>query len=217
MSQETINALIAVAPQVAWLLFALALVIALRKPIVQDLLPRLGGVRLGIVEISLLPEAVEVAANEAAAKVGTDAPPRGVGEVVVERARRLAPALAATSVLWHDPNPANSLRERQFMHDMRVFVEISTSLDAARQALQASRQRPFDVVISNIGADSAGLRVMDLIKDLTGPPRLIYYVARLDISRGTPGGAFGITNRPDELLHLVMDAVERRGPRARLP
>lgn len=217
MSQETVNALIAAAPQVAWLLFAVVLVIALRKPILQDLLPRLGGVRLGIVEISLLPEAVEVAANDAAAKVGTAAPPPGVGEVVVERARRLAPALAVTSVLWHDPNPANNLRERQFMHDMRVFVEVVTSLDAARQALQASRQRQFDVVISNIGADSSGLRVTDLIKDLTDPPRLIYFVGRLDGSRGAPAGAFGITNRPDELLHLVMDAVERRVPRARLP
>jgi hypothetical protein len=27
--------------------------------------------------------------------------------------------------------------------------------------------------------------------------------------RGTPPGAFGITNRPDELIHLVLDVLER--------
>lgn len=39
---------------------------------------------------------------------------------------------------------------------------------------------------------------------------IIYYVGSADPSRPVPVGAFGLTARPDELLHLVMDALERR-------
>jgi hypothetical protein len=36
---------------------------------------------------------------------------------------------------------------------------------------------------------------------------LIYYVTDSDL--GMPAGAFGLTNHVDELLHLVLDALER--------
>ena len=36
-----------------------------------------------------------------------------------------------------------------------------------------------------------------------------FYVYHSD---GIPAGAFGLTNRPDELVHLVIDALERRIP-----
>ena len=35
-------------------------------------------------------------------------------------------------------------------------------------------------------------------------------VCSVDPTRPVPVGAFGLTARPDELLHLVMDALERR-------
>jgi hypothetical protein len=38
---------------------------------------------------------------------------------------------------------------------------------------------------------------------------VIIYLYDLDRERGVPGGAFGITNRPDELVNLVLDALER--------
>ena len=38
---------------------------------------------------------------------------------------------------------------------------------------------------------------------------IIFYVGRLDASAGVPAGAFGVTNRPDELLQLVLDALAR--------
>ena len=38
---------------------------------------------------------------------------------------------------------------------------------------------------------------------------MIFYVGSLDKEKGTPPGAFGITNRPDELTHCVLDVLER--------
>jgi hypothetical protein len=36
---------------------------------------------------------------------------------------------------------------------------------------------------------------------------VVFYAGAIDPDRGIPPGAFGLTNRPDELYHLVMDVV----------
>jgi hypothetical protein len=38
---------------------------------------------------------------------------------------------------------------------------------------------------------------------------VVFCILNLDPGRGTPGDAVGITNRPDELIHLVLDGLER--------
>ena len=38
---------------------------------------------------------------------------------------------------------------------------------------------------------------------------LIFYVSVRDEEKPLPVGAFGLTNRPDVLVHLVIDALER--------
>jgi hypothetical protein len=39
--------------------------------------------------------------------------------------------------------------------------------------------------------------------------RIIYYAGYVDEARPVPIGAFGITDRPDEVLHLILDVLER--------
>ena len=39
---------------------------------------------------------------------------------------------------------------------------------------------------------------------------MIFYVVKMHEERGTPPYAFGITNSPSELVHLVMDVIERK-------
>ena len=41
-------------------------------------------------------------------------------------------------------------------------------------------------------------------------PYVLFYVADLDSRRGTPPFAFGITSRPDALLHFALDVIERQ-------
>ena len=38
---------------------------------------------------------------------------------------------------------------------------------------------------------------------------VIFYVGRPEPEKGAPAGAFGLTNRPDQLLQLVVDALSR--------
>jgi len=69
------------------------------------------------------------------------------------------------------------------------------------------------VIISDIArGDTAdqGVRDLPLLRRSAPETPVIFYVGKLDSHQGTPAGAFGITNRPQELLHLVLDALERK-------
>ncbi len=129
---------------------------------------------------------------------------------VMRRARAIAEILQGARLLWVDDHPARQRYERRMLEEMEVEVQMAPSTEAALLALQA---RPFDVVISDIarGAHAdEGVKALPWIRKLGGDVPVIFYVAQLDPARGVPVGAFGITNRPDELFHLVMDALERR-------
>ena len=73
--------------------------------------------------------------------------------------------------------------------------------------------RNYDLVISDIGrpmGQPSGRELGSFIAGRDEPrPFLIYYVTDLKPEMGTPPEALGITNRPDHLLHFVLDAVER--------
>jgi hypothetical protein len=87
----------------------------------------------------------------------------------------------------------------------RTNDEVLTALDWAS----------FDVIVSNMrrdGTADAGLRLIQALQDREMPaPPVILYVSNLQ--PGTPPGVFGITNRPDELYHLLLDVLERRSKR----
>ena len=72
------------------------------------------------------------------------------------------------------------------------------------------RRHQYDVVVSDInrseGSD-AGLQMVSRMKELGLYRRTIFYV--LSLQPGVPEGAFNITNRPDHLLHFIMDVLER--------
>jgi hypothetical protein len=59
------------------------------------------------------------------------------------------------------------------------------------------------------GKQDAGLEFLRLLRDQGISTPLIFYIREVDEARGTPVGAFAITDRPDELLHLVLDVLER--------
>ncbi len=74
------------------------------------------------------------------------------------------------------------------------------------------RHTRYHVVISDLqraGVSDEGLRMLSEMQRYRYDQPVIFYVADLDESRGTPAYALGITRRPDSLLHYVMDALER--------
>jgi CheY-like chemotaxis protein len=128
---------------------------------------------------------------------------------VMRRVELVRPVLEGARMLWVDDNPENSLYERAMFKSMGISIELATSTSAALAALQRGA---FDVLVSDMERGwnpRAGLQLVEGLGDLGNNPGVVFYIARLDRSRGTPAGAFGITNRPDELIHYVLDVLER--------
>ena len=51
---------------------------------------------------------------------------------------------------------------------------------------------------------------MDKFRAFDKKTPLIFYIGVVDPDKDKPAQAFGITKRPDELLHLTLDALERK-------
>jgi CheY-like chemotaxis protein len=128
---------------------------------------------------------------------------------VMRRVRMVASVLEGARMLWVDDRPGNNLYERATFKSMGVSISLATSTEGAVAMLETE---PVHVLISDMdrnGNKKAGLELLNRIKYLPGRPETIFYVGSVDRERGTPPGAFGITNRPDELIHYVLDVLER--------
>lgn len=95
------------------------------------------------------------------------------------------------------------------MLSLGAFVDIARRSAEARTMTSQSR---YDLLISDIDRDGVpdeGLRFLSQMHERNSCPRTIFYIGHVEQERGVPAHAFGIADRPDELLHLVIDALER--------
>lgn len=214
MSQETITALIGIVPQVLLIAVVAAVLYALWRPILENVLPRVSRVSLLGIGVDLQPAQVRQALEEQGGPTDRPMPTDAALSAIAARAKRNADAIRGRTVVWIDDHPEWNRTERVVLHRIGVFVEPVRTAQEARSVIRAGLgDGPVDVLISDIQAD-AGSRlaeVTDMAREQGSVP-VIVYVAQL--REGVPGGAFGITNRPGELWHLVMDALERN-PAAR--
>jgi hypothetical protein len=63
--------------------------------------------------------------------------------------------------------------------------------------------------MSREGHSDEGERFLARVWTAGSREPVVFYIMSFDPSRGTPGDAVGITNRPDELVHPVLDGLER--------
>jgi hypothetical protein len=190
---------------VGWLVLVAGLLWFARRPIVEDLLPRLTGATFAGVGLTF--DAVDRTLAELADERGIEMAP-SARRRIFNRARRLAKLLRRTQLLWVDDSPGRNVRERRLMRDFGVFVDLALSNDEAEKRFL---ETPYDVVISDIKREKgeSGLALPDRLAraDPRRPP-VIFYVTELE--DGTPHGAVDITNRPDELMDLILDCVEKQ-------
>lgn len=188
-------------PLAAIVVLVVVLALIFRRTIEQVLIPRVSGVKVLGLEISFakkeLAEAFEL---------------RGLGKATrdqntaLERAREAWPLLKGAEVLWVDDDPAGNRAERRMLQAFGVMIDtVTTNGDA----LKMLKTHPYDLVISNIKRrrGESGLALAEELKPSRLAKPLIFYV--MDLKPGTPAYAFGITNRPDHLLHYVIDVLAR--------
>lgn len=144
--------------------------------------------------------------SEAVQAKGVDVSSHLEGQVA-RRAQRSAGLTVGTRMLWVDENPGNNTIEIQLFKRLGFNIDLATSNEDAAKRLA---EHVYDVVLSNwtrLGDGNAGKNLIPTVRAATLSPPIIFYVGKV---REVPVDAFGLTVRPDELLNLVLDALERK-------
>lgn len=195
------DAVLGVLPHLLWTLLLLFIVLWIGKDGLNALAGRVQKVGVAGVEVEFRHD-LEKAAEKA------DTPISGVD--LGRASRRLAREQALVQgarILWVDDVPGNNEVEMKLLEDAGARVDVQTSNEAARGAVERVR---YDLVISDLGrADPRDnpVQFADWFATTRAASPLIFYTG--SPVRPTPASAFGVTDRPDELVHLVLDALAR--------
>jgi CheY-like chemotaxis protein len=128
---------------------------------------------------------------------------------VARRAERVASFIQGARILLVNDVPREMKHVVSVLESLKLSVTTTTSTEHALAELDSPT---FDVVISDMrrnGDDGAGLALLQRMRDSRIKTPVIFTPGRYQPERGVPVGAFGITNRVDELLNLVFDVLER--------
>jgi CheY-like chemotaxis protein len=128
----------------------------------------------------------------------------------IRRARIVARFLEGAKILWVDDQPGNNLNEIRVLKGFGIGIDQVKSTTEARNRLPG---RTFDLILSDMDRDGDSKAGMELLRALRSSGCLIplvFYVGRVDPTRGVPVGAFGIADQPEPLIHLVLDVLERQ-------
>jgi len=127
---------------------------------------------------------------------------------LLARLARSGELLRGARILWVDDNPGNNRAEQALLSQFGALVAEATDVQSARAALRRER---FDIVLSDMTKD--GPRVGRDLPETRADQRIgvpvIAYTGADQAALDRPAGLFGITNQPDELIHLILDARAR--------
>jgi CheY-like chemotaxis protein len=216
---EIVIELIQLIPSLLWIFLITAILILFYRPIREVLFPKLSGFKAMGIEISFLKDSMDAAldkAREHDLKLAEKSPqwkvvvPPEDKQLVLKRALQHQNTLSGAQVLWVDDHPENNLNERKMFKQLNVEVDTAKSTEEALEILKFAK---YDLILSDMYRDDNPAEGLDFLKkfrktDETTP--VIFYIGVFDPEKGVPPKSFGITNRPDELLHLVLDALERK-------
>ena len=112
--------------------------------------------------------------------------------------------------LWIDDNPPCVLSEQRLLNALNVQIDSAFSSENAALMI---KNTPYDLIVSDLNRNGNVHEGYEFIKELVEQNiriPTIFYITKFHEERGVPPYTFGITNRPTELLHLVMDIIERK-------
>ncbi|KAA9379348.1 response regulator [Microbispora cellulosiformans] len=198
-------------PAILWVSFAFVVYLSLREPL-KEAIPRMTRIgALGVVEVEfteverLLTKAVESSDQEETGPLISRADRRAV----IRRLDHAAVYLKGGRILWVDDLPEGNSYLTALFRQLGMVVDEVTSTDRALGRLD---QHTYDLVISDLhrGADSqAGIEMLRAFRSRGISLPVIIHAARFDPTLGVDPMIFGGTNRVDDVVHYVIDVMER--------
>jgi CheY-like chemotaxis protein len=128
---------------------------------------------------------------------------------VARRAVRSENVIRGARLLVVNDIPNQMFHVIEILRDLGIDVMVETS---SEDALRVLSRDAYHVVISDMERDAVpdeGIRFLKQMRDKGILIPVIFTIGRFNPALGTPAFAFGITNRVDECLNLVFDALER--------
>ncbi len=203
--------LVKLIPSILWFLFFIFVFLLFYRPIRDEVLPNLSDFKGYGVEFSFVKNSID-----AAIEFGEKSPqwkvdvPHMDKERALNRAKQHLKIFRDAQMLWVDDHPENNLNERRMFRQLKAEIDIARTTE---EALDMLRNHGYDLVISDMARGheaTSGLKFLERFRKENKTTPVIFYVGVFDPEKGVPGGAFSVTNRPDELLHLTLDALERK-------
>ncbi len=118
--------------------------------------------------------------------------------------------------LWIDDVPVNNLYEVRLLNATGITFDIVLN---STTALELLAQNQYELIISGLGRQgnkNAGLTFLNQLVEKRLDVPFILYDLRLEGNRSLPDRAFGITDTPNELVHLVLDVRGRKSGQSHL-
>jgi hypothetical protein len=111
--------------------------------------------------------------------------------------------------VWIDDSPGFNKYESAILDSIGVKIDHAAN---SHEAYQLIKKNNYRLILSDISREDNQTEGLDFHKKLLREDidlPVIFYTSYVDRSLGVPPHAFGIAHLPNELLHLVMDVVER--------
>jgi CheY-like chemotaxis protein len=128
---------------------------------------------------------------------------------IARRAARLGQLVVGARILLVNDVPREMEHVVDLLEELRIQVDVATSSEDAMAKLVSDRHHVIISDMARNGIEDEGLRLLKRMRAGGLLQPLIFTVGQYQPERGTPPFAFGITNRVDELLNYVFDALER--------
>jgi CheY-like chemotaxis protein len=128
---------------------------------------------------------------------------------VARRAARIENIIRDASVLLVNDNPGEMWHVVNILSSLGIKLQVE---NCSEDALRALANDYYHVVISDMQrgtVEDEGIKFLKKMRDQGILVPVIFTVGRFNPERGTPPFAFGITNKVDECLNLLFDALER--------
>ncbi|MEU1705063.1 response regulator [Streptomyces sp. NPDC005706] len=196
--------LIGTVPAILWVAFAAMVYFTLRRTIIQRMVPRLTAVRALGVEVELAAELLDRAQDVSQTTVTPIARRTALG-----RLEHAAELLRGGKILWVDDRPDAIASLVELFRAAAMHVDVVVSTDEATPLL---RRRPYDIVISDIDRDGdpqAGINMLRMLEQYNIDAPVLIYAGDFDPERGVDRRIFAATTIPVDLVHYVIDLMER--------
>ena len=117
-------------------------------------------------------------------------------------------------ILWVDDSTQNDKDVIDLLNSIGSEIDFATTSKKAEQLLN-EKNFNYDLIVSDIKRGANKTEGIDFIKHLHSYysqeiPPTVFYITDFNPELGTPAFAFGITNSPLELVHLVADVIQRQ-------